>query len=176
MTPIRFTPAEPGRVYRKIAYGPLLDVFFLDLRSYRGPNGPSMEETMTPQSRILGEEQVKWLKRELANSKATWKVIASDMPLGIIVWDNFNEKKGAEAVANGDSGPAKGRELEIADLLALHQECRDRQHGLADRRRPLHGRALLQSRTRRSSRTSRRSGNSCRDRSMPAPSGPAIST
>ena len=41
MTPIRYTPAEPGRVYRKIAYGPLLDVFFLDLRSYRGPNGPS---------------------------------------------------------------------------------------------------------------------------------------
>jgi len=117
MTPIRFTPAEPGRVYRKIAYGPLLDVFFLDLRSYRGPNGPAMEEVMTPQSRVLGEEQVKWLKRELANSKATWKVIAADMPLSIIVWDNFNEKKGAEAVANGDSGPAKGRELEIADLL-----------------------------------------------------------
>ena len=117
MTPIRFTPAEPGRVYRKIAYGPLLDVFFLDLRSYRGPNGPDMEETLTPQSRILGEEQVRWLKRELANSKATWKVIACDMPLGLIVWDNGTEKKGAEAVSNGDSGPARGRELEIADLL-----------------------------------------------------------
>ena len=117
MTPIRYTPAEPGRVYRKIAYGPLLDVFFLDLRSYRGPNGPDMEETLTPQSRILGEEQVKWLKRELANSKATWKVIACDMPLGIIVWDNVTDKKGAEAVSNGDGGPAKGRELEIADLL-----------------------------------------------------------
>jgi alkaline phosphatase D len=36
MTPIRYTPAEPGRVYRKIAYGPMLDVFFLDMRSYRG--------------------------------------------------------------------------------------------------------------------------------------------
>ena len=36
MTPIRFTPAEPGRVYRKVGYGPLLDVFFVDLRSYRG--------------------------------------------------------------------------------------------------------------------------------------------
>src|SRR5262249_57253046 len=94
MTPIRYFPEEPGRVYRKVAYGPLLDVFFLDLRSYRGPNGPSMEETMTPQSRILGEQQVKWLKRELANSNATWKVIASDMPLGVIVWDNFNDKKG----------------------------------------------------------------------------------
>ena len=45
MTPIRYTPAEPGRVYRKIAYGPLLDVFFLDLRSYRGPNGPSAWKT-----------------------------------------------------------------------------------------------------------------------------------
>ena len=117
MTPIGFTPSEPGRVYRKIAYGPLLDVFFLDLRSYRGPNGPSMEDTLTPQSRILGEEQVRWLKRELANSKATWKVIAADMPLGLIVWDDYAERKDAEAVANGDNGPARGRELEIADLL-----------------------------------------------------------
>src|SRR5258707_13770649 len=37
--PLRFTPTEPGRVYRKISYGPLLDVFMLDMRSYRGPNG-----------------------------------------------------------------------------------------------------------------------------------------
>ncbi|PHP68464.1 alkaline phosphatase [Zhengella mangrovi] len=117
MTPISYTPAEPGRVYRKIAYGPLLDVFFLDMRSYRGPNGPSMETEMTPESRILGEEQVRWLKRELANSKATWKVIAADMPLGLIVWDNWKGKAGAEAVSNGDNGPARGRELEIADLL-----------------------------------------------------------
>jgi alkaline phosphatase D len=117
MTPIRFEPAEPGRVYRKVAYGPLLDVFFVDLRSYRGPNGPAMEDEMTPASRIFGEEQMRWLKRELANSKATWKVIASDMPIGIIVWDNAKDKKGAEAIANGDSGDPKGRELEVADLL-----------------------------------------------------------
>ena len=44
MTPIRYTPEEPGRVYRKVSYGPLLDIFFIDLRSYRGPNGPSMED------------------------------------------------------------------------------------------------------------------------------------
>jgi len=117
MTPISFTPAEPGRVYRKIAYGPLLDVFFLDMRSYRGPNGDAMETELTPEARILGADQIAWLKRELAASKATWKVIAADMPLGIIVWNDFANKAGAEAVANGDSGPAKGRELEIADLL-----------------------------------------------------------
>jgi alkaline phosphatase D len=117
MTPIRFTPAEPGRVYRKISYGPLLDVFIIDLRSYRGSNGDSMEETLTPQARILGRQQVAWFERGLANSTATWKVIASDMPIGLIVWDNWGEKRGVEAIANGDNGPAKGRELEIAELL-----------------------------------------------------------
>ena len=117
MTPIRYQPAEPGRVYRKIAYGPMVDVFFLDLRSYRGPNGPDMEDTITPDSQILGAEQIEWLKRELVNSTATWKVIACDMPIGLVVWDNWAEQAGAEAVANGDNGPAKGRELEFADLL-----------------------------------------------------------
>ncbi|WP_421724272.1 alkaline phosphatase D family protein [Bauldia sp.] len=117
MMPIRFTPTDPARVYRKIAYGPHLDVFFLDLRSYRGPNGPSMETELTPEARVLGARQVAWLKRELTNSDATWKVIASDMPIGLIVWDNWQEQAGAEAIANGDSGPAKGRELEVADLL-----------------------------------------------------------
>ncbi|MFD9898903.1 alkaline phosphatase D family protein [Mesorhizobium sp. NPDC059025] len=117
MTPIRFTPAEPGRVYRKIAYGPLVDVFFLDMRSYRGANGPNLQTELNAGSRMLGEQQTRWLKRELANSKATWKVIAADMPIGLVVWDDAANKKGSEAVANGDNGPAKGRELEFADLL-----------------------------------------------------------
>ena len=117
MTPIRFTPAEPGRVYRKIAYGPLVDVFFLDMRSYRGANGPNLQTELTADARMLGEQQTRWLKRELANSKATWKVIAADMPIGLVVWDDAANKKGSEAIANGDNGPAKGRELEFADLL-----------------------------------------------------------
>jgi alkaline phosphatase D len=33
--PIRSSPQEAGRVYRRIAYGPLLDVFLIDMRSYR---------------------------------------------------------------------------------------------------------------------------------------------
>ena len=62
----------------------LRDYAIGDLRSYRGPNGPAMEDGMTPQSRIFGEEQLRWLKRELANSRALWKVIACDMPIGIV--------------------------------------------------------------------------------------------
>src|SRR5262249_53289758 len=106
--PTRQTPVEPGRVYRKIPYGPLLDVFMLDMRSYRGPNGARSPVYGAP-SHFLGPGQVAWLKDALRNSRATWKVIAADLPLGVVSYD---------AAALGDGAPC-GRELEIADLLAF---------------------------------------------------------
>lgn len=117
MTPIRYTPAEPGRVYRKIAYGPMLDVFFLDLRSYRSGNNDGMQTEASKETILMGAEQIAWLKRELAASKATWKVIACDMPVGLVVWDQWKSQSGVEAISNGDDGAAKGRELELADVL-----------------------------------------------------------
>lgn len=116
--PLRFTQAEPGRVYRRISYGPLLDVFMLDMRSYRGPNGENLEETYGPSAYFLGPAQVAWLKRELLNSQATWKVIAADQPIGLIVLYDMVRNWGIEAIAQGD-GPPRGRELEIADLLSF---------------------------------------------------------
>ena len=113
LTPIRYTPAEPGRVYRKIGYGPMLDVFFLDMRSYRAANGDNLETEASDKTAFLGQQQIAWLKRELAQSTATWKVIAADMPIGLVVPDG--EK--LEAIAQGDNGAARGREHEIADLL-----------------------------------------------------------
>ena len=114
MTPISYTPAEPGRVYRKIAYGPMLDVFFLDLRSYRTGNTDGLQDNRADDANtLLGAEQIAWLKRELTNSTATWKVIACDMPIGLVVRDGDR----IEAVANGENGTPKGREFEIADLL-----------------------------------------------------------
>src|SRR5262249_15448585 len=116
--PLRASLAEPDRVYRKISYGPLLDVFMLDMRSYRGPNGEGLEETYGPAAYFLGPEQVAWLKRGLMASRATWKVIAADMPIGLIVVYDVDRKWGVEAIAQGD-GPARGRELEIADILSF---------------------------------------------------------
>jgi alkaline phosphatase D len=40
------------------------------------------------------------------------------MPIGLIVYDVFRERRGAEAFALRD-GPAAGRELEIAELLTF---------------------------------------------------------
>jgi alkaline phosphatase D len=116
MYPLRESIVEPGRVYRTIPYGPHLDVFMLDERSYRGPNGPNQQESYGPDAYFLGPDQMAWLKRSLKNSRATWKVIASDMPLSLIVYNDYLSKKGSEAFAQGD-GPPRGRELEIADLL-----------------------------------------------------------
>src|SRR6186997_410598 len=114
MYPMRESIVELGRVYRQISYGPHLDVFVLDERSYRGPNGPNLETAYDPASYFLGPDQIAWLKRGLLNSRATWKVIASDMPLSLVVSDTA--KGGSEAIAQGD-GPVRGREFEIADIL-----------------------------------------------------------
>jgi alkaline phosphatase D len=107
--------AREGRVYRVLRQGPLLDVFVLDMRTYRNANSPD-NQTVDPQG-ILGVEQLKWLKGELARSRAVWKVIAADMPLGLVVSDTTEGKQNIEAVAQGDPGAPLGRELQIAELL-----------------------------------------------------------
>ncbi|MGO4303868.1 alkaline phosphatase D family protein [Cupriavidus sp. RAF12] len=114
------------RVHRKIAYGPLLDVFVLDMRSFRGPNGYNRETVEGANTAFLGNAQLEWLMAELMASRATWKVIAADMPIGLGVPDGKDAEGRAkwEAIANGD-GPALGRELETARLLT-----RIRQAGL----------------------------------------------
>ena len=105
--PIRPIPQQEGRVYRKVGYGPLLDVFLIDMRSYRDSTWNKRDDTSD--TFILGSVQLAWLKRELAASDATWKVIAADLSIGLISED---------AVALGD-GPPQRREHEIADLLSF---------------------------------------------------------
>ncbi|MFJ7343529.1 alkaline phosphatase D family protein [Streptomyces sp. NPDC101110] len=109
--PISTLRRPDGRVHRVQHHGPLLDVFVLDMRTYRNANSPDDQST-DPQG-ILGREQLDWLKRELSRSRAVWKVIASDMPLGLVVPDAPN----IEAVAQGNPGEPLGRELQIAELL-----------------------------------------------------------
>ncbi|NUP39747.1 MAG: alkaline phosphatase [Streptomyces sp.] len=111
--PISTMRQDPeGRVYRVLRHGPLLDVFVLDCRTYRNANSPGRQPEDT--QGILGAEQLAWLKRELSASRAVWKVIACDMPLGLVVPDGATD---FEAVSQGDPGAPLGRELQIAELL-----------------------------------------------------------
>ncbi|MFF4170664.1 alkaline phosphatase D family protein [Streptomyces sp. NPDC001744] len=114
-TPVSTLHARGGRerrMYRVVRYGPLLDVFVLDMRSYRNANSPGRQTDDT--TGILGAEQLAWLKRELAASTAVWKVLAADMPIGLVVPDGAAD---FEAIAQGDPGAPLGRELQIAELL-----------------------------------------------------------
>lgn len=112
-TPIRINYNHPEQIYRSYKYGSKLEVFMLDKRSYRGPNTTNRQQQASPETAFLGNSQLNWLKNQLLNSKATWKIIAADMPIGLLVKDG---KTKFENASNGDGVPL-GRELEIADLL-----------------------------------------------------------
>ncbi len=124
--PTRPNRDEAGRMYRKIPYGPNVDVFVLDMRTYRSANSANLQTEQNAATAFLGEAQIAWLKRELKRSEATWKIISADMPIGLWVTDyspaNNPHQPGVqwwEAIANGDDGVPKGRELEIKDILTF---------------------------------------------------------
>jgi alkaline phosphatase D len=90
--PIGTAPDDPFRLYRKVRRGADLELFILDTRQYRSsntlPDGPG--KTM------LGAAQRDWLIEELGRSAATWKVIASSVPLS-------NAKPGSILIPGNDS-------------------------------------------------------------------------
>lgn len=108
--------SEDGRVYRKIGDGPSLDLFVVDMRSYRGPNSAGTQPAPGPDTALIGEQQLRWLQQSLAASQAAWKVICADMPLSLVVPDGATA---VEAIAQGDDGTPLGREHEIASLLSF---------------------------------------------------------
>src|ERR1019366_6960582 len=57
--PIRSVPAQAGRIYRRIGYGPLLDVFLIDMRSYRDSTWNKRDDHSD--TFILGPAQLAWL-------------------------------------------------------------------------------------------------------------------
>ncbi len=123
-TPIRVSQEDPNRIYRKYSYGPLLEVFMLDERSYRGRNNENDQMAEDEDTPFLGTAQMEWLKKSLKSSRATWKLIASDMPISLVVRDVPLHPEIFEAVAQGDDGPPKGRELEFARLFRFIKENR----------------------------------------------------
>jgi alkaline phosphatase D len=91
------SPAEaPHRLYRSIRYGADLELFILDTRQYRSRNA----DPDGPDKTMLGPAQLQWLLDGLKTSTATWKVIATSVPLSI--------PKGGGASIPGNDGWAGG--------------------------------------------------------------------
>ncbi len=117
----RLVPADGDgfvatRLYRKVPRGQHLDLFCLDMRSHRGPNGdtdPAVARDRI-QRGLLGADQERWLIDGLARSTATWKVIVADMPLSAPT----NRVTDLDGFANGEDGRPIGREPELARVLS----------------------------------------------------------
>ena len=116
-----YMPLAGDTVDRTIPYGPLVEVFMLDLRSHRGPNSANLDTT-GPGTRLLGEDQLTRLSRQLRASTALWKVVASDMPVGLVVPDGPVAQEG---IANRDPGAPLGRDLELATERGAGVAVRD---------------------------------------------------
>jgi alkaline phosphatase D len=116
--------ADPhGRLYRVVHYGPLLDVFVLDMRTNKDPNSPNRQSL--PHEGVLGDAQVRWLERGLRRSRALWKVIANDLPLALVVPDGAVNQEG---LAQGDPAGPLGREGEVARILSFLKRHGIRNH------------------------------------------------
>jgi alkaline phosphatase D len=103
----------PGRIHRVLRPHPAVDVIVLDARSFRGVNTDGREPTATA---MFGAAQVRWLIEALTTSRATWKIVACDQPIGLVIPDG--ELGEQEGFAQGDPGAPLGREHELAQILA----------------------------------------------------------
>jgi alkaline phosphatase D len=103
---------DKNRIYRSFNWGPYLDLFILDGRSYRSPN--SMVDTPENNKTLLGSKQLQWLEQNLANSSAAWKVISSDIPISV--------PTGANASILGRDGWANGNETNFSSKTGFERE------------------------------------------------------
>ncbi|MBX3227123.1 MAG: alkaline phosphatase D family protein [Labilithrix sp.] len=110
--PTALRPADP--MYRVLRYGPLADVFLLDGRSHRSPNEPPPAA-----GALLGPAQEAWLVESLATSRARWKIVACDMPIGLQIGDRGAALPWvADGWGNDEGGPPREREVELARILS----------------------------------------------------------
>jgi alkaline phosphatase D len=77
--PIATAPEEPGRLYRRVRWGRLVELFILDTRQYRSHNSTPD----SPGKTMLGPAQRRWLVEGVTSSTATWKVVVSSVTLSM---------------------------------------------------------------------------------------------
>jgi alkaline phosphatase D len=114
-----WAPIRRGPVNRVIHHGPLLDVIVVDCRPFRTPN----DGNLGAGGAMLGAAQARWLVDALATSRARWKIVACDQPFTLAIGDGPTAQEG---FANGDDGPPRGRERELAGVLAQLRAARAR--------------------------------------------------
>jgi alkaline phosphatase D len=111
--PIRLPEAgNENKIWRKISYGDMADIFLLDTRLYaRTVQGGNLTDTA---KHLIGDEQLQWLKTEMMNSTAKWKIVAQQVMMGNLTpfnivlntdqWDGYqaDRKKLYDVIMNNN--------------------------------------------------------------------------
>lgn len=84
--PVRRAETAPEQIYRAVRWGRAVDLIILDTRQYRAPDRSSM----------LGRRQKEWFFDRLVNSTATFKFVATTVPVaggGGDRWDGYPKER-----------------------------------------------------------------------------------
>jgi PhoD-like phosphatase/PhoD-like phosphatase, N-terminal domain len=130
--PIREIPEREGRIYRRIGYGPLLDVFMIDMRSYRDSTWNKRDDQSD--TFILGAAAglVEAGARRFKGGVEGDRGGPADRP------DQYRR----DCAWRRPAGAARTRDCRSA---VLHEARRRQEYGLADSRHALYRRASLRS-------------------------------
>jgi alkaline phosphatase D len=81
--------ADPARIWRKLAFGDLVDLMMLDTRLWGrsettgGLFGPSPAED--PTRSLLGDDQEAWLEQQIQGSSARWKLLGQQVMVANLI-------------------------------------------------------------------------------------------
>lgn len=84
--PVRRPAGEAEQIYRAVRWGRAVDLIILDTRQYRAPD----------RSTMLGQRQKEWFFDRLARSSATFKFVATTVPMaggGRDRWDGYPKER-----------------------------------------------------------------------------------
>jgi alkaline phosphatase D len=104
---------ESRRLYRSYRYGPLADLFMLDerLEGRTRPADSITDPAYNDKERsMLGKEQLAWLKDNLLQSTATWKVLGNQVIYSDVYLSSVNPKRPRNLDA-WDGYPAEKKEI-----------------------------------------------------------------
>ena len=112
--PIRRSPDEPGRLYRRLRWGALLEIFVLDTRQYRSRNW----KRDGPDKTMLAASQREWLIQAVTASPARWRVIVSSVPLSLPKGSLVSDSWAPSGLPGYRTGFAHERDAILARLHA----------------------------------------------------------
>jgi alkaline phosphatase D len=110
--PVATPPDEPTRLYRRLRWGGLLEIFVLDTRQYRDPN----RRRDGPNKTMLGTAQRRWLVDAVTGSPAVWKLLVSSVPLSLPKGRLISDSWASRSVLGYRTGFAHERDEILAAL------------------------------------------------------------